>query len=174
MKPVPGFPDYFASIDGSVYSLKKRAFGDVVPGVPRPLPKRVDNRGYNCVWLYRDGKVRKINVARVILLTFVGEPSGGMFACHGPNGRLDDSLENVYWGTPTRNNGQDKRRDGTAIVGERNHKHKLTELQARIVLRCLSFGVAYVPLSKIFAVSRNAIRLIAIGKNWSHLRGTNA
>jgi hypothetical protein len=52
----------------------------------------------------------------------------GMECCHGPNGKADDSLANISWGTKAENNGPDKVRGGTdSPRGERNGQARLSD-----------------------------------------------
>ncbi len=131
----------------------------------------VDNRGYRSLSVTNEhGKKKKVNVAKLVLFTFVGAPQGEKrFACHGEGGQLDDSLKNVSWETPSHNNKEDKRRDGTALIGEKNHKSKLNSLQVRVIRRAHELGVEYSRLAKIFGVSHNAIVLIVKRINWKYL-----
>ena len=170
LKEIPGFPDYYVNKSGEVFSRKRTVFGG--EKIIHQRKCRVDNRGYRSLILYgADGKRVKMNVSRIVLLTFVGNPPAkNYFACHGSGGRLDDSIDNLSWKTPSDNNGEDKRRDGTALIGEKNHKSKLTESDVKRIIGLSKVNVSTAALAKHYKVSHTAIRLILIGKNWSHLQ----
>jgi hypothetical protein len=90
-----------------------------------------------------------------------------MEACHGPGGKLDNRLSNLEWGTPEKNNGADKRRDGTAYRGERHHRAKLTEDDVREIRRQGALGVPYSALATKYPVSPSMIGLICRRRAWA-------
>lgn len=69
--------------------------------------------GYLAVTLSKESVVRTIRVHKLVLETWVGPGPNGYECCHGPAGRLDNSVSNLQWGSPEENE-QDKSRDGTA------------------------------------------------------------
>lgn len=134
MKPIPNFPGYFATEAGEIYST--RLCGQSKGNSPiHPLKGGLDGGGYRLVILCREGERFTRKVHRLILETFVGPRPEGMECCHGPNGKLDNSLANLSWGTKSKNHGEDQLRDGTDSRGERNHNVKLNDLQVRIIRR---------------------------------------
>lgn len=70
--PIPGFKDYFASPDGHIYSKAKK-FGKVPANYMKMTPF-INQGGQLVVSLkLKDGAV-KIRLARLIALTFLGDP----------------------------------------------------------------------------------------------------
>ena len=67
---------------------------------------------YLSVSLSRDGIKTTIMVYRIVAEAWLGPCPDGMEVCHGPNGKLDNSVSNLRYDTRTNNN-LDKRRDST-------------------------------------------------------------
>jgi hypothetical protein len=96
-----------------------------------------------------------------------------MWALHGVNGRFDDSLNNLSWGTPSKNHSEDRIRDGTMRWGEKNNKATLNEIQIKIIRRFHSMSSddqTKKYLSEIFNTSRRNINDIVLRNTWSHVK----
>jgi hypothetical protein len=93
-RSVPGYAGWYEVSDrGEVSSLAR---GGTSGGI---LKTHVNNAGYRFVRLSKYGTVKTVTVARLVLLTFRGQPTApGARAVHGAGGRLDDSLDNLWWG----------------------------------------------------------------------------
>lgn len=86
-------------------------------GGPKKLKGRIlqpglSSHGYLRVNLSKNGIVTNMEVHRVVAAAWIGPCPDGMEVCHGPNGKLDNSVSNLRYDTRTNNN-LDKRRDGT-------------------------------------------------------------
>lgn len=82
-----------------------------VPGkVLRPV--RSNRDGYHVVHLRKDGVSWSVRVHRLVLTAWVGPCPDGCECLHGPNGRDDNSVSNLRWGSHAENM-SDKCRDGT-------------------------------------------------------------
>ena len=68
---------------------------------------------YLAVNLCKDGIVTTIRVHRIVAAAWLGPCPDGQEVCHGPNGKTDNSVSNLSYGT-RRNNLLDRRRDGTS------------------------------------------------------------
>src|SRR3990167_4776116 len=130
LKPIPGFPDYFASADGSIWSMKRPHNDREAPKEPRKLKPQI-TRAHHIICLCLNRKKVFRYVGHLVLESFVGPRPEGMEMCHGPNGKLDDSLSNLYWDTRSRNLGADRLRDGTDSRGEKYGAAKLSEQDVR-------------------------------------------
>jgi len=110
-KPVPGYPLYEVSDHGKVRSVPRTSARSRARG--KPLKAQL-TRGYRYVGLYRDGGTRphrRIKVSVLVLEAFVGPRPDGHHACHRDDDKTNDTLANLYWGTPPQN-GQDQVRNG--------------------------------------------------------------
>lgn len=69
---------------------------------------------------------------RVSLYLLVGSPPKGKpWAIHSCRNRGCVNPNHVSWGSPSKNNGSDKHRDGTAVVGDRNGTRRHPETRRR-------------------------------------------
>lgn len=69
--------------------------------------------GHLHVNLCKNGKQKTRKVHQLVCEAFIGPCPEGMEVCHGANGKLDNSLTNLHYGTPSENQ-QDRFRDGTS------------------------------------------------------------
>ena len=176
LRQIPGFPDYFASDDGEVYSYNTFNKFSKRPPTPKKLKKCFygkKNRNYYRVSLCKDGEKVTKKVAHIMLTTFISSRPKGMVASHGAKGSLVDSLDNLSWQTQ-KQNCADKYRDGTEQRGEKHSQAKLNELQVRVIRRAYEiggkFGVSRQGLADMFGVKKTAIRCIITRKTWSHIQ----
>jgi len=168
MKPIPNFPNYFVDTSGNIYSMKPRSRYAPWPVFPRKRKLSIDSNGYQLVRLYKDGRGFTQKVARLVLETFVGLCPEGMEACHGSKGKLDDSLQNLCWGTHSKNQGEDRLRDGIDNRGEKNGHAKLTRKDVWEI-RTLKGHKTNREVAKMFGIGRSNVSLIQLGKTWAWL-----
>lgn len=157
MMPLVGFPGYFATEDGHIYSSKSH----------RVLAERESRLGYKRVNLFRDGKHCDREVHRLVLAAYVGEKPG-VPVLHGPAGKHDNRPENLYYGSQYQNM-QDKKRDGTHPTGSKNPFAKLDEVKVAEIKAELRIGVSQRKLADRFGVSSGTISNINVGRYWSHV-----
>lgn len=131
------------------------------------LKRQLSSKGYWQAGLSKYGKVKIHRVSELVLTAFVSRRPAGMQACHGPRGRLDDAADNLYWGTPQRNQGPDRMRDGTSNQGERSVRAKLTEV---IVADCRNryrSGATQAQLCQEYGVTSGAMSNAIHGRTWA-------
>lgn len=111
MGPIPGFPGYYASPNGRIYSLwtyePKRGrrrkdprelgsrFTEVIP--------RSAGSPYLRITLHRDGKGHSFEVHYLILLVFHGPRPDGKESCCRDGNKHNNRADNLYWGTRKEN-----------------------------------------------------------------------
>ena len=78
---------YMVSNFANVLSLNKRQ--------PKILKPCDDGRGYLFVTLWRNNKPQRVKVHRLMALTFIGEPTEKMDACHSNTDSYDNRLFNL-------------------------------------------------------------------------------
>ena len=170
LKPIPNFPDYFASDDGDVYSMKPY-HGDRKPTVPRKRKKGISPTGYYIVRLHKNGVGVTRKVAHLVLEAFVCMKPKGYYACHGVGGCLDDSIKNLRWGTPSENQ-RDRLRDGTHQYGIKNPAAKLNKLQVRIIHRLYEMGrdcgFTQKVIAQIFSTTQGYVSELLANKKRNH------
>jgi hypothetical protein len=92
-RPVRGYAGWYeASTEGDVMSLRRAT----TPGCL--LACRITVQGYRQVRLSKYGRVKTLLVGQIVLETFVSQRPPGKRVRHGPGGKLDDSLLNLWWG----------------------------------------------------------------------------
>lgn len=123
------------------------------------------SHGYFWTGITHEGKTRTINVAVLVAETFIGPRPSGQVLRHGPKGRLDDSLDNVCWGTQSQNC-LDKVRDGTAQRGEKNGQAKLTRTAIQVIR---ASNETQQTLADRHGVGVSQINRIINHKSWKHL-----
>lgn len=168
MKPIPNFPGYFADKAGNIWSMrpyKRSAHPRTEPIKIHPHP---NPNGYLMVNLQRDLKKIRIAVHTLILTTFQGSRPDGLMGCHGPNGKSDNSLANLSWGTPTQNQA-DRLRDGTASRGETHARSVLTDNDIRKMRQLHSDGMTAKAISDLFPTCHSNVCLIVNRKAWTHI-----
>jgi hypothetical protein len=168
--PVYEYEDWYeVSSAGNVRSkprYKKTRWGGEVLMPPRYMSIFIDKNGYKSVGLRKPlSKSKKVEVHRLVALAFLGKPKFNEIVLHGENGRLDNSVNNLKWGT-YKQNSLDRVRDGTHNKGEKNINAKLTN---RDVLKIKSMTGLNVTIAQKFNVTPERIGQIKNGKGWGHL-----
>jgi hypothetical protein len=134
----------------------------------RRLKPSIDSAGYLSVEQYHEGKHRRISVHRVVLEAFIGPCPDGHEARHIDGNKRNNKLWNLAWGTPAEN-AADRIRHGTQLRGSKIKSAKLTEEQAREILRLYRSECPHRPtLAERFRVSWATIDRIIQGVAWSH------
>jgi NUMOD4 motif-containing protein/HNH endonuclease len=169
-KPVPGYAGiYEVSNRGRVRTYRNGCRWGL-----RSQPKLMKcwTGKYVFVRLKKEGSAtKKLHpVSRLVLEAFVGPCPAGMMGLHGPNGPLDNRIENLSWGTSQKNNGEDRVRDGTSNRGERHPNHKLTVEDVRDIRRMLRKKMSQLEIARRKRVSRPVISRILHKKRWGWLK----
>ena len=173
IRPIPGFPDYFADTDGNVWSQKGKGsnqYSSQPSSKALRLLKPIKaGKVYKKVTLKKDGIKYGKYIHHIILETFISERPKGLDACHGIKGKECNALENLSWKTRKENNFDDKIRDGTLIRGTKHWKAHLSEEQVREIrnLRGIKTQEA---LGKMFHTSSRNINDIQQRNTWDWLQ----
>lgn len=166
VRPVPGFPGYFASDDGDILSEMK--------GPRRRLLGKLDQDGYRRVTLVRDGVHHYRSAHFLVLFTFVGPRPEGVREIRHLNGDRDDNrLENLAYGTSLENKA-DAREHGTLPVGEQNGRAKLNDDLVRELRRLVGTGMTHMGAARELGIdqflSPAGIFFAASGASWRHVQ----
>lgn len=163
--PVPGFEDWYEVSDlGRVRSYHLRGSRGRRKRPYLLTPKCDKQTSYLMVTLRQDGIVKYETVHTLVLTAFVGPRPPKNEARHGPNGRYDNSLANLCWGTMSENH-QDRRRDGDPG----RYRAKLT---VAAVLECRerrAAGERLVDLAREFDVSSSGLCQAIKGVTWANV-----
>lgn len=94
IKPIPGFPEYFASEDGDIYSMKSGKIKKLSPF------KSQSGKGYYSIALTNEkGQLKKVLVHRVIAITFIPNPDNLPEVDHKDNDIWNVKSSNLRWVT---------------------------------------------------------------------------
>jgi hypothetical protein len=134
--------------DGRIWDYRMSAFRQY----------SVDEYGY----AYTSLGSKKVMVHQLILYIFKGKNERGQVARHIDGVKLNNSQHNLVWGTQ-KENWEDKRRHGTATVGEKSGRAKLTW---SAVEEIKSSQESPSVLAKRYSVSADSIRNVKRGTTW--------
>lgn len=96
LREVPGFPAYYVSSGGVVFSGRTGEIQEVF--------QRDNRAGYKFVWLFSNGKQRRKYVHALVLEAFVGPRPEGMEGCHFPDpDKSNNHVSNLVWDTHQNN-----------------------------------------------------------------------
>ena len=85
MKPIPEYPEYYATISGKIWSSKRNKF----------LAPCYNDRGYCQVYVYKNGIRQHYRINRAVYSAFCGEIPNGYEIHHKNEVRDDNRLENL-------------------------------------------------------------------------------
>ncbi len=102
-KDIPGYEGiYQASTCGQIRSVEGKTTSNKRCGVRIWKSRILKGRGNNPttgkrVSLWKDGKPKDLLVARLVALTFLGEPQEGFTVNHKDGNRFNNNIENLEW-----------------------------------------------------------------------------
>lgn len=170
-RPVPGWPGYYVTKTGRVFSTRPANGHPNAKQKVRELKTRLDGRGYLDVDLH-DGRGGhgKMRVHRLLLMAFVGPPpSPKHLGRHLNDIKTDNRLENLAWGTDQENKA-DAKRNGRLACGEQVGTAKLTERQVRKIHALGVNGLTIRQIAERLSVECGAVGGICVGRTWRHLQ----
>lgn len=159
---IPGYPRYYASEDGHIWSMRQTKWKRLRPAVTR--------RDHIVVGLCSGKKnsKRQFYVHRLILLAFAGPCPPGMECRHLDDDPFNNRLENLRWGTRLEN-AADKNRNGRQTRGEDVKCSKLKEEDVREIRREIASGKSVYRIAKEHGVNDSSIHRIRRGEGWRHV-----
>ena len=181
-KLIPNVLGYAVGSDGTVWTCRNRgpSHGTFYTQWRR-LKLTRNNHGKFRVTLYRGvGQVPlQRHVHRLVAVAFCPCPEHCMHVCHRDDDSSNNTVANLYWGTPLTNRADSKRNGGWAH-GETHGCAKLSNEQAKQLIRdCrkLPRGSSsrikrgsLQPLMLKYGLSRSYVSAVAAGRTWKHLQ----
>lgn len=159
--------DYEISNLGRVRSWKvnppNRKNKDVLN--PKELSIKIGSSGYPCVAIWSNDGIKKMpSVHSLVAEAFLGPRPDGMIICHKDDNKTNAKLENLEYGTHSKNKKQ-AIENGIAPVGELHPQSKLTNKNVIEIKKMLNDGnLTHKQIGDIFGVSRFTISSIKYGK----------
>lgn len=162
MKPIPGYPGYFATDSGTIVSrIRKEVTTELKP---------YKRNGYLLVHVSVDGKQFMRFVHRLVAWAYFSSPLPDQEIRHLDGCRVNNLPSNLAWGTK-KENVDDKRRHGTIKSRSSHPRTKFTEDQVTEIKRALKAGARHALLADKYSVSRSTISMISNGTNWPDKHG---
>lgn len=144
-REIEGFKGYDVSNLGRVRSWRQKRYGGFAKQ-PHILKLATSSEGYLQVSLVdKDGKARTKKVQGLVMTAFVGPRPKNMVSCHGPNGKLDNSIYNLKWCSPSENM-YDAQRDGT----RKGRSHGTTYMYGKYACRCALCKSAHTYAARLY------------------------
>lgn len=168
---IPGYPGYYISKRGKVYSRWDINGKGIMRNRYHKKIPHLNKNGRYIVGLSQPG-IGRTNwlVSRLVALVYIPNPENKSYVCHKDNNPLNNSIDNLYWGTQKENMEQasrDKR------FPDRRCIKKGTEIQRSYIPRLKEVGFSYKEISEILNLSRvrvrdyyNAYRNLKDGSNY--------
>lgn len=91
--------NYHVTRDGRVFSLNYHRTGEA-----RELNYVYCNNGYNIVNLYHNGTMKRVQVSRLVALSYIPNPDNKPTVDHINRNRTDDRVENLRWASISEQN----------------------------------------------------------------------
>ena len=173
MKPrwrdVPEFPGYQVSDHGEIRSFWNRGARPPRIDTKSHLVKLLPNpRGYLYAKLCYQGRRKTFLVHRLMLSVFIGPAPEKAMGLHKDDDRLNNHLENLYWGD-WHANSKDKARNGNSNKGCRNGQCRLTEEQVREIYARRKQGDRLIDVAADFDITPSNVSAIGCGRSWQWL-----
>lgn len=163
-EPVPGFPGYFITREGRLYSF--RSFSGRIIDEARELRPRAQKSGHLLASLQRDGKSHRVFVHRLVLEAFVGPCPPGHETLHLDGNPTNNNLENLRWGTRLENMA-DQRRHGVLVAGMRHGQARHSDEVVRRIRELSARGLNQTAVARELGLLQSYVSRVLSGKRRS-------
>lgn len=156
-KSIIEYPNYEISSLGRVKS-KSRIITDSlgrVKHISSRILKQGDSMGYAFVNLVKNGKVNSIKVHVLVAQAFLGQRPDGYDVCHKNGNKKDNNVDNLEYGTRSKNNLDNYRINGCVTKNQ-----KLTVDEVKEIKKQLQQGVSQRKLALKYGVCKSTIAAI--------------
>ena len=166
---IEGFPGYEIDTNGVVYSAPNSQHLKEIT-----LKPQIRKSGYLYLGLIKDKKQQIRKIHRLIAQAFVPNPDNKAYVCHKDGNKLNNAIENLYWGTASENQ-LDALRHGTSYgpksYGENHGNAKLNDKQVRVIKHILTIPrhISQRLIARIFKISPTVITNLLHEKSWKHV-----
>ncbi|WP_143393245.1 HNH endonuclease signature motif containing protein [Fimbriiglobus ruber] len=159
IREVPGLPNVFVSATGTAYRRVKGPSNVLVPRKGYQGKNGYLVVGVDCYPHY---------IHRLVADAFLTPALNGNVVRHLDGNKLNNSVENLLWGTQ-RENCQDTERHGRNPKGTQRYNAKLTDDAVLQIRELWKAGVRSPVIAKRFGISHSHARDIGNRKKWNHI-----
>jgi hypothetical protein len=163
-KPIPGARKYEVSNTGEIRSWNTQKGG--LAKEPRLMKKKLNKKVgyYNVGITYDDGTQKTRYLHRLIAQAFLGDEKDRVVR-HLDDNRLNNSLENLAWGTQKANMA-DAIINGKLPTGVNCSNSVLSERDIFLIGRMRKEGLTHQAISRIIGVNRSVVTALLSGKTY--------
>lgn len=155
---IPNFPQCRADDKGNIYRIYRN-------GKLRKLVQRPDKNGYMRIRVRQNGHRLCLGVHRLICSTFHGHCPENMMSRHLDGNRLNNSPNNLRWGT-AKENSDDKWKHGTMCTKEKHGRARFTQKDIDLIRSRYANGDTQQAIANDFATIQSRISEIVTRKTW--------
>jgi len=168
MKQIPNFIGYKITKDGRIWSKPKLRCR-----VGKWLKPDIADSEHCRVTLYKNGRVYRKLVHRLVLETYIGKCPIGYECRHLDGNPKNNRLKNLCWGTRSENS-KDAIKHGThpglKTKGESHSHAKLTEQNVRMIIYLSRIDLfTQREIADIYDISEACVSNIVHKKAWKHI-----
>lgn len=170
-KDIKGYEGFYqVSNFGNVRSLKRSGYqhgNSKQTFKGRVLKQYLGEKGYYSITLSKDNKQKKIQVHRLVAMTFIDNPYKKPQINHIDGIKTNNKAENLEWCTGSENMKHAFKIGLQSLSGEKNTMAKLTNNEVVLIRKCLKTGLfTQKEIANIFGVARRTITDINLNKTW--------
>lgn len=138
---VPGFPDYYATRSGEVYSSRD--------GKMKLLKPEITKHGYARCRVFNEARILRTGIHRIIAMTFIPRHNETDILVNHKNGnKLDNRAENLEWCTASYNS-----RHAFHVLKCNRIPAKVSDNHVAEIRRLYAAGIPPIELLRRYAVS---------------------
>lgn len=159
-KSVEGYPNYYMDSEGNIFSNVYKKMRKLIPETTKA--------GYLRVQLYRDGKVKKVLVHRLVALAFIPNPKDKPHVNHLDGDKTNNRVINLEWCNRSENMRHAISNGLRPEGSNRGEKHGNSKLTSNDVLKIRELkGVKTKrQIAENFGIHMNTVALIWSRKLW--------
>ena len=139
---------YFISDKGRIKSVDRRIPNTNGVGTRlikgKILSTTLNNKGYKCVSLHKNGKIKTFTIHRLVALSFIPNPNNYSDVNHKDENKLNNNAENLEWVTHeyNMNYGERGKKAGeklknTRLLSKNGKAHKVINLDTKKIFGCI-------------------------------------